>query len=287
MSQKEKLKLVYKYETINEHLFENLEKNQLYFEDPRKYNDPLDSKVNGHIEYTEKQFYEYILNSNSGANQIQVQNHINQLIRKEEFKRDTKTGLIKEDVESRSSSLTCCFSEKRNNILMWSHYANKHKGICLNYKTIQVPRTPNFRHTTTLRLTVNSIPTQLFEMKYQTKKPTYKNYAEVIIQNDAESLFDNLLTKSICWKYEKERRIISLVQKNIQNFKKEELEGIIFGLKVKHYDAYKVHKIMEKYYINKGININFYKPAESKINYTLNITKIEEDKIDDYIESLT
>jgi hypothetical protein len=26
-----------------------------------------------------------------------------------------------------------CFSQRRNNILMWSHYADKHKGICLGF----------------------------------------------------------------------------------------------------------------------------------------------------------
>ena len=29
----------------------------------------------------------------------------------------------------------CCFSEHPNNILMWSHYAKNHQGICLGFDT--------------------------------------------------------------------------------------------------------------------------------------------------------
>ena len=35
-------------------------------------------------------------------------------------------------VENSKSGVTC-FSEERDNIIMWSHYANSHKGICLGF----------------------------------------------------------------------------------------------------------------------------------------------------------
>ncbi|AKB27933.1 hypothetical protein MSSIT_1214 [Methanosarcina siciliae T4/M] len=288
MGQQEKPKLVYKYETVNEHLFENLEKNQLYFQDPRNFNDPFDSDVNGCMEYTERQWYEkFYRGYPAHATPMNARVQLNYLINTGVLKQDPKTRIVTEDMRDYLSPLTCCFSEKRNNILMWSHYANKHKGMCLSYKTIEVPKTPNCSYTTTFRLTVDLKTVPLFEVRYRAKKPPYKNYAGVIMRNDHESLFENLLTKSTCWRYEKERRMLSIERKNIQNFKKDELEGVIFGLKTKHYDAYRVYKIIEKYYINKGIPINFYKATMNKNYYKLNISKIKESGVDDYIESLT
>jgi hypothetical protein len=33
-----------------------------------------------------------------------------------------------------STLATCCFSKNMNEILMWSHYANNHKGLCLEFE---------------------------------------------------------------------------------------------------------------------------------------------------------
>lgn len=33
----------------------------------------------------------------------------------------------------RNRIFTACFSENRHSLLMWSHYANSHKGFCIEY----------------------------------------------------------------------------------------------------------------------------------------------------------
>jgi hypothetical protein len=35
--------------------------------------------------------------------------------------------------ESRKNVRVCCFSENNDSILMWSHYADEHRGICVEY----------------------------------------------------------------------------------------------------------------------------------------------------------
>ena len=36
--------------------------------------------------------------------------------------------------ELRNKALVSCFSERNDSILMWGHYADKHKGVCIGYK---------------------------------------------------------------------------------------------------------------------------------------------------------
>lgn len=38
----------------------------------------------------------------------------------------------------------CCFSENKDNILMWSHYANNHKGFCIEYRYIDIAKSNVF-----------------------------------------------------------------------------------------------------------------------------------------------
>lgn len=56
-------KLFYKYRPINQHLFDTLEYNELYFRDPRDYNDPIDSVVDGYYEDTFDEFVDYMIKS--------------------------------------------------------------------------------------------------------------------------------------------------------------------------------------------------------------------------------
>ena len=67
---------------------------KLYFSDWEKMNDPLEG------------YFQYYVSKNSNT-------HIN----------DIKT-------EKNKYGITCC-SQSMSEILMWSHYANNHKGICI------------------------------------------------------------------------------------------------------------------------------------------------------------
>jgi hypothetical protein len=91
-------------------------------------------------------------------------------------------------------------------------------------------------------------------------------------------------TKSLNWEYEEEYRII-LPDKwntNKNKFRKEELEGIIFGLnrtyKGAYKDVYDIYKTIKENYFSKGINVNFYRTerivGKYKGTYKLRIVKI-------------
>lgn len=275
----------HKFLPINEFLLENLSRNQLYFNDPCNYNDPFDSKIYGYSECTEKQWIKDCRSYHPEISVEQAKEALKYNI--EEGKLHRKGKMIVADSFHTNSMgpLTSCFSLDPDNILMWSHYANYHKGICLRFKAKHRPETPGFRHTTKYRLTIDSEEAPLFRVNYNITKPSRIDVFKVSRTLDVNSFFDFLLTKSPCWIYEKEYRIISQNNKNIKNFEKSELEGIIFGLRVKYCDANMVYKTIEKNYINKGININFCKAQEKEDEYAIDIMKI--DDIEEYIESLS
>lgn len=84
--------MIYKYYSINKYSKLVLETGEIWAANPREFNDPFDSLV------TLK------------------------------FSKDEVTNLFKEWAARKA---ICCFSRNFRNILMWSHYANNHKGFCI------------------------------------------------------------------------------------------------------------------------------------------------------------
>lgn len=90
----------------------------------------------------------------------------------------------------RKSMRVCCFSETVESMLMWTHYANEHKGFAIEYK-------PNL---------ISSIALQLWPVYYREKFFDVSAYRSRLKSN----LFPLLpaLHKALDWKYEKEWRLI-------------------------------------------------------------------------------
>lgn len=79
----------------------------------------------------------------------------------------------------------CCFTTHNDNLLMWSHYAESHSGFCIEFDA----KKPPFANA--------------FKVNYDSSYPwvTYPLYKNDIIMSP-------MLTKSTCWSYENEYRII-------------------------------------------------------------------------------
>lgn len=96
----------------------------------------------------------------------------------------------------RGSLRICCFSENPSSILMWSHYADYHKGYCLEYDTIEWTR-----QTMPLRL---FHPVHYTEVRYDaTQHWSPPNKPSV------HTMIAAACTKSLDWAYEKEWRFVA------------------------------------------------------------------------------
>jgi hypothetical protein len=291
-------KLFYKYRPINQHLFDTLKNNELYFRDPRDYNDPIDSVMEVHYEGTYEEMVDYIVENSKDS--------------REKIMEEVDTGIIWDKCQMIGNKLrvemsyenilykisplplTYCLSKKPDEMLMWSHYADEHKGVCLSFKSkYGVIQEEDF---TGYRLTIDSASMPIREIKYKKIMPSSVNLLDKNLSRRSIRLSKFLLTKGACWRYEKEHRMLLVNKESTAKerpktknckFEKTELEGVIFGLRTKYCDACKVHKIIEKNYINNGIHINFYRVLKVKNEYAVKIIPISEAVIEEYLESLS
>lgn len=177
-------KSIYKYYGLSDYNFDSLVNQYLYYPKPSDFNDPFDCSP---------ELISFI-NENS----------------KQKTRHKKKEKIFAEKLKNVG---ICCFSRTKDSTLMWSHYANSHKGFCVEYKTNQEIDDIN-------PLDVNYIP--------NFKKANYFDKAK-------DSIFHLIYSKSIEWNYEEELRSLktNLNQDSERkvSFKKTDILAIYFGVK--------------------------------------------------------
>jgi hypothetical protein len=112
-------------------------------------------------------------------------------------------------------------SAKCDHILMWSHYADSHRGICLRFRAFST--TPFFG--------------KAQRVIYQSARPKLN----VVLDSHETQSEKALLTKADFWSYEEEWRIVEYEPgPGIHQFPPELLDGIILGAKISPTDRQKV-----------------------------------------------
>jgi len=101
-----------------------------------------------------------------------------------------------------------CLTPKPDNTLMWSHYADNHRGICLEFS---VPD--------------NLLFSKAAEVVY---REVYPHWVPCDINDKPGLVMELILTKSADWCYEKEYRLVSVQTSALSNFL--QLHGDYFRL---------------------------------------------------------
>lgn len=155
---------LYKYRSINDN--QPLEKNmhidalkneQAYLSNPYFFNDPYDSAFNMDMERfkevmiknIEEKVKEQILQKELDKVNIDIKQVKNKEIIYEDINiknigilrglfDDKRDFFYNEYLKAKIKFKVCCFSEKNDSILMWSHYSNNHEGFCIGYDTSKI-----------------------------------------------------------------------------------------------------------------------------------------------------
>ena len=146
-----------------------------------------------------------------------------------------------------------CLSEKNDDLLMWSHYSDCHRGLCLQFKTSM--ETPLFW--------------EAFKVIYQDEYPIIN----VMDMGKAEEFRKALLTKSTHWAYEEEWRILKMEKEGgpgYYPFSPDSLSGIIFGALMSNKDKNPLIDWTEKY----PTKIALYQATLNGSRYQLDIKEI-------------
>lgn len=165
-----------------------------YFASSRSFNDPFDCRPNFTLEGTEVAVRKYLrgLWARQAPHLPELERHAEVEAILRDPSRDPRIPENNRLFAAAYDSMVTaqvgvlCLSEVYDDILMWSHYADCHRGICLIYDTSD----DFFAHTQPVH--------------YQQVRPR----VNPITQTTEEMLKNAIFTKSSAWAYEKEWRIL-------------------------------------------------------------------------------
>lgn len=242
-----KITSLYKYRAFNEYSLQSLINEVAWFSKPIDFNDPFDCgiqiddlKVKESIQGAVKHIYAEL-----GKAPPEISDE-------DFFVKDEDKKAFNDFKESISNLLQSggifSMSEVNDNILMWAHYADSHRGFCIEYA-----RTPS-----------NLLGMQAEPVQYEDKMPSLSIQD---VTSEGKN-FDKLwLTKSNHWKYEEEWRLIYSEGGKAFQFPCE-IKSVIFGLKMSKQNRYTIQKIFEKK------NISFSEALIEKGRFALRINKM-------------
>ena len=267
-------KYLYRYEKFDKYCISNLKRQKIWFSVPKSFNDPfefafkLKSISNKECELVYKKLYQEKWDKEPRKEEYLSNGKIKDLI-KRDIDKTTEEIFQKEKLNLDENSGVCCFSEKNDDILMWSHYADSHKGFCLEFDTQYEPFNKAFKVNYSLEVPTIDPLVFLPDLNY----PPEKMMAE----------YEKILaTKYKCWEYEKEWRIFHEKTNQLYGYLPQSLTGIYFGSEMEpaHIEIlalilqgqnpytkfYRVSKDIEHFKVNiKEFNYIPYKDAKDKI----------------------
>lgn len=243
---------------------------EIYFNKPKEFNDPFDCRTNVFYQGTYDEWYAF--NKRNGLSDIDAHTHANIMYNK---------TVNNDDVDSRNNdkefNAIFCFSAVKDNILIWSHYADGHKGICIEYTPIKdstgiaIPLDNTFRQIDEDPVFNEFIP--LTEVVYDINMPQKHN----CLKDDSYNLVKFIRTKHIDWKYEKEWRCIlvqSMLLSNPIKINRSCITGIIFGLEIAEKDKLEYIKLCQDSFLSSGGMFKFYQCEEHPEKYEVIINEI-------------
>lgn len=208
---------LYKYESWNEYSLANLKNQQLYFSKPRSFNDPFDCSIDCQFEdITEEQ---YDLLHDRYLKVAPDKSHFRKRFGNtptDDFKtfiRLVLEGELKESTNCSFDHGVTCFSETKDEILMWSHYSGSHTGFCLEFDTSFDPFS------------------KAQQVRYKEDFPKV-NPAKIILDPSLPEALKAYLTKHKSWEYEKEWRSFHEEGNRLFGYPAESLTAVYFGAKM-------------------------------------------------------
>jgi hypothetical protein len=168
---------LYRFRCDNNQSIENLKKNTMWMSSANNFNDPFECRIE--FDLYKAMYYDK-------GQDFQLSKELKEKIRSDQIEFDLKAEKL------RYGTFIACFTERSDSILMWSHYANFHKGFCIEYNFIDL----------------------LHEYQAYIKPVLYcKKINTMDLQNP--KLYDSykkIINKAIEWDYEKEYRVVIIDQ---------------------------------------------------------------------------
>lgn len=236
-------KFLSRYHSLDGHFDDAIREGYLWFSDPLDFNDPYDCNMQTSCDCS----YEEVL---SHLTQLNLKNEWRQtegyIIERANYLYNNPSDMMEllrdADLKTIARTGICCFSQRNDTLLMWSHYANKHKGVCMTFDMTKL----------------TSIALTLYNVEYPKVYPSYNVIRD---SENFKSLRFLIATKSQEWEYEDEVRIIrddrTMPYRGKVLFNKKALVSIDFGYKTSIEEVARVTKLLNE--VGGYEHVNLYK----------------------------
>ena len=227
-------KILYKYCCFDEegHVFDLIRKGKMWFSSARCFNDPFDTSITYNYDglYDKiAQDWVYSIIECDYPNLSFSEKKKLATEKLNEIRRDPSILLQRMDaiIEMQYNKFgICCFSEIKSNILLWSHYAKNHSGVCVGFSTNLIMDYAD-------RLLSQNELLDLVKVKYAKEYPQHSLIKIELGSEDVSDVEDILYTKSSDWSYEKEYRLIFWGKTNFCiNFGFDTISEIVLGCRI-------------------------------------------------------
>lgn len=206
------MELLYKYRYFDkeERTWNIIKNSELYFSSFRGFNDPFDCNLDFKSENKYENIERKKFKSKIAENTDVFKSILNKRLSLKDEAKENKRDIL----EMKENSGILSMSKNYKNILMWSHYADNHKGLCFGFSALK-SKDECFREGSPVTYSNDDeyLPINVFAVDYK------------------EELTRLFTTKSKYWEYEEEFRFITIKSKGLKRFSKETLKEIIFGCK--------------------------------------------------------
>jgi hypothetical protein len=217
---------LYKYRALDVRTLSALATNRLFFVDYKLFNDPFDC----------------------------------QAVKKLDAEAQNSLRTWTEEFDALDRFRVCQLSAVRDDVLMWGHYGDSHRGFCLEFR----PRNDA------------AFSEMCFPVIYQPEYPDL-NGSEKSPEEVPHPLLRLLMTKSEQWSYESEWRMVLHVEAEEKippatefQYDPQVLTGIIFGLRMPD-----DHKRLIRLVTANHKHLRFYQATRDDASYAIKIEPAE------------
>ena len=263
--------ILYKYRCFDGkgyHLV-SLKDSSIWFSSPKNFSDPFDTRLpwtfEDNPEGVIKQYAENKVNS-----EYKKLNHRKRkgLVKKitDEFTQSQDLDKYRETMNEELYSWgICCLTTKKNNILMWSHYSDNHKGFCIGYDQDKL-----FSYRQYL-FNINTTIDQV-KIEYKIERPQMNFFSSFLSNTLVDHTINALVTKSKDWEYESEYRLIWRQNANKSlEIPRDIVSEIILGCNIEPLNREKIIELVKKLYND----VVIYQAKKSPNEYKLDFEEIE------------
>ena len=217
---------LYKYQSFTQYSLQSLAENTVWMSSPASFNDPFDCAINldpKRLHESVAHALEIIMKNTVVDDALKVSSELDEAAYAE----------LRESLRAHMQKIgVLCLSETPEEILMWSHYAEYHKGFCIEFMIDD-----------TCLLGRLAQPVKYTEI--------YPSLSLKNLPADAEESFIDVCvyTKAKQWSYEREWRALAPAGSKLYRAPAP-ISAIIFGARMPDANKTEIHQIL---HLNPGI----------------------------------